>query len=154
MGQFIANANVDVLDNGDVDALVTKFTTALTSNLGLKTASKRDVGTGTNQIPDMASFTGSKSANGWQKLPGGLILQWGNAAPTSGSTNISFPIAFPQSPYYVSAGYRQANFPTAMQSIVVNDTTLSPTGCTVRNLQYDGTSMAASASAFFWFAIG
>lgn len=139
---------------GDIKLDGASAIAAALANLGLKTAAQRDVGTGTNQIPDMASFTGSKSANGWQKLPGGLILQWGNAAPTSGSTNINFPIAFPQNPYFVGVGYRQANFPTAMQSIIVNDTTLTTTGCTVRNLQYDGTSMIASASAFFWFAIG
>lgn len=33
IGQFIANANTDALDNGDVNALVTKFTNALTTNL-------------------------------------------------------------------------------------------------------------------------
>jgi len=141
------------LDKSKRNQLLTAIR-ALLTGLNLKSASQRDVGTGANQIPDMASFTGNKSANGWQKLPGGLILQWGNAAPTSGSTNIGFPIAFPQNPYFVGAGYRQANFPSAMQSIVVNDTTLTTTGCTVRNLQYDGSSMAASASAFFWFAIG
>lgn len=35
VGQFIANAGVDALDNGDVNGLVTKFTNALTKNLGL-----------------------------------------------------------------------------------------------------------------------
>ncbi|MEI8534550.1 hypothetical protein WCV22_06390, partial [Escherichia coli] len=43
-------------------------------NLGLGEAAKRDVGTGENQIPDMASFA---SGNGWMKLPNGKILQYG-----------------------------------------------------------------------------
>lgn len=38
VGQFIANSGVDALDNGDVAGLVTKFTNALTANLGLTTA--------------------------------------------------------------------------------------------------------------------
>ncbi|MEG1111334.1 MAG: phage tail protein, partial [Hafnia sp.] len=37
VGQFIANSGVDALDNGDVAGLVTKFTNALTANLGLGT---------------------------------------------------------------------------------------------------------------------
>lgn len=44
----------------------------------------------------LSAFTGSNqslSANGWQKLPGGLILQWGYLATTLGT--FSFPIAFP-----------------------------------------------------------
>lgn len=35
VGQFIANSGVDALDNADVNGLVTKFTNALTTNLGL-----------------------------------------------------------------------------------------------------------------------
>ena len=40
IGQFIAIANTDALDNGDVNALVTKFTNALTTNLSLGFQSK------------------------------------------------------------------------------------------------------------------
>ncbi len=46
--------------------------------LGLGEAAKRNVGTGTNQIPDMGSFTLSVSGTGYQKLPSGFILQWGS----------------------------------------------------------------------------
>ncbi|MCV5232565.1 phage tail protein, partial [Escherichia coli] len=35
VGQFIANSGVDALDNGDVSGLVTKFTSALKTNLTL-----------------------------------------------------------------------------------------------------------------------
>ncbi|MCO7966289.1 phage tail protein [Escherichia fergusonii] len=44
--------------------------------LGLGEAAKRGVGTGENQIPDMASFSGVRDYYGKQLLPGGLILQW------------------------------------------------------------------------------
>jgi hypothetical protein len=88
VGQFIANANIDALDNGDLDALVTKFTNALTSNLNLKTAAKRDVGTGANQIPDMSSFTSTTGDQGKFVLPGGLIIQYVKMAiPANVSTN-------------------------------------------------------------------
>ncbi|EOX3097047.1 phage tail protein [Escherichia coli] len=76
LGQFIANAELDALDDGDVDGLVAKLATAITTNLGLGEAAKRNVGTGENQIPDMASFSGVRDYYGKQLLPGGLILQW------------------------------------------------------------------------------
>ncbi|EFB9729888.1 phage tail protein [Escherichia coli] len=76
LGQFIANAELDALDDGDVDGLVAKLATAITTNLGLGEAAKRDVGTGENQIPDMVSFSGVRDFYGKQLLPGGLILQW------------------------------------------------------------------------------
>lgn len=47
-------------------------------NVGLGEAAKRNVGTGENQVPDMNSFGNSLTANGYQKLPGGMIIQWGS----------------------------------------------------------------------------
>lgn len=65
----------------------------LLTYLGLKTAAQRDVGTGANQIPDMASFA---SGPGYLKLPGGWIIQWGSSAASnsSGQAIATFPIAF------------------------------------------------------------
>ncbi|OJF50806.1 phage tail protein, partial [Escherichia coli] len=51
-----------------------KDVAGLLAYLGLGEAAKRDVGTGENQIPDMASFA---SGDGWMKLPNGKILQYG-----------------------------------------------------------------------------
>ena len=99
LGQFIANAELDALDDGDVDGLVAKLATAITTNLGLGEAAKRNVGTGENQIPDMSAYS---SGSGWQKLPDGSIEHWGrinfttNAAAVS--TNVTFTIPFTQEP--------------------------------------------------------
>ncbi|HHZ5729548.1 TPA: gp53-like domain-containing protein [Escherichia coli] len=97
LGQFIANTELDALDDGDVDGLVAKLATAITTNLGLGEAAKRNVGTGANQIPDMGSFTLSVSGTGYQKLPSGFILQWGSiGAPGIAQDVVThFPIAFP-----------------------------------------------------------
>ncbi len=66
-------------------------------NLGLGEAAKRNVGTGENQIPDMASFA---SGDGWMKLPNGKILQYGRgeAMPklSTQTMRITFPIPFPK----------------------------------------------------------
>ncbi|EOM7898411.1 gp53-like domain-containing protein [Escherichia albertii] len=66
-------------------------------NLGLGEAAKRDVGTGENQIPDMASFA---SGDGWMKLPNGKILQYGRGAVTptlsTKTMRITFSIPFPK----------------------------------------------------------
>ncbi len=91
LGQFIANAELDALDDGDVDGLVAKLATAITTNLGLGEAAKRDVGTGKNQIPDMASFA---SGDGWMKLPNGKILQYGRGAVTPTLSTQTMRITF------------------------------------------------------------
>ncbi|WP_246858290.1 gp53-like domain-containing protein [Enterobacter hormaechei] len=69
-------------------------------NLGLKEAAKRDVGTGANQVPDMNNFASSLGFNGYQKLPSGLLIQWGafsvnGTSGAVGSADVTFPIAFP-----------------------------------------------------------
>lgn len=67
------------------------------TNLGLGEAAKRNVGTGENQIPDMASFA---SGDGWMKLPNGKILQYGRGAVTptlsTQTMRITFSIPFPK----------------------------------------------------------
>jgi hypothetical protein len=43
-----------------------------------------------------AQFQSSKATNGYQKLPGGLIIQWGQAtSSSSGDVSVTLPIAFP-----------------------------------------------------------
>lgn len=43
-----------------------------------------------------AGFTELLSGNGWQKLPSGLIFQWGSASfSTTSFTSVTFPISFP-----------------------------------------------------------
>ncbi|EAB6439540.1 phage tail protein [Salmonella enterica subsp. enterica serovar Mbandaka] len=69
-------------------------------NVGLGEAAKRGVGTGENQIPDMASFT---SGPGWMKFPDGTIIQFG--------VNIAGPIGYPKTvnfPIPFTSGYRIA----------------------------------------------
>ncbi|EGK3602797.1 phage tail protein [Escherichia coli] len=74
-----------------------KDVAGLLAYLGLGEAAKRDVGTGENQIPDMASFA---SGDGWMKLPNGKILQYGRGrvSPTlaSQTLRVEFNIPFPK----------------------------------------------------------
>ena len=64
------------------------------TNLGLGEAAKRNVGNGQNQIPDMAAFASSLSSTGFQKLPSGLIIQWGIVSGASNYT-VTYPVTFP-----------------------------------------------------------
>lgn len=65
----------------------------------LLSAAFRSVGNGTNQIPDMSFFGSLSSPSGYQKLPGGIIFQWGvatgSAAGTSTVCTATLPTAFP-----------------------------------------------------------
>ena len=91
-----ALAGKQPLDN-TLTNLSGKDVTGLLTYLGLGEAAKRDVGTGENQIPDMASFA---SGDGWMKLPNGKILQYGRGAVTptlsTQTMRITFSIPFPK----------------------------------------------------------
>ncbi|GDE65233.1 phage tail fiber protein [Escherichia coli] len=134
LAQFVSDKTQrDVLDNGDlpgfVELLGSGFAveylrrknpfgdiksdgtvkTAL-ENLGLGEAAKRNVGTGSGQIPDMSSFSGSIASKGYQKLPGGLIIQWGAGDAGTGyvgstGNEMNFPIAFPSQCFQVVTSY-------------------------------------------------
>ncbi|EFT3161654.1 phage tail protein [Escherichia coli] len=91
-----ALAGKQPLDN-TLTNLSGKDVAGLLTYLGLGEAAKRNVGTGENQIPDMASFA---SGDGWMKLPNGKILQYGRgeAMPklSTQTMRITFPIPFPK----------------------------------------------------------
>lgn len=81
----------------------------------------------------------SKATNGYQKLPSGLIIQWGAANATSAGVALTFPIAFP----------------TACQSITL--TALSPTSITMTTATPSTTGAtiySSSNTTYYWIAIG
>ncbi|KIG86731.1 hypothetical protein PU30_14260, partial [Escherichia coli] len=105
-----------------------KDVAGLLAYLGLGTASKRNVGTGANQIPDMSAFA---SGSGYQKLPGGYILQWGSAsAGNSASTGISntFPIPFPSGIIIITTGQIDPSYTSAQQPAAVGISSPTLTG--------------------------
>ncbi|MEB7362218.1 phage tail protein [Escherichia coli] len=71
-----------------------KDVAGLLAYLQLGEAAKRNVGNGQNQIPDMAAFASSLSSTGFQKLPSGLIIQWGIVSGASNYT-VTYPVTFP-----------------------------------------------------------
>ncbi|HED1622232.1 TPA: hypothetical protein R4T04_003859 [Enterobacter asburiae] len=117
-------------------------------NVGLGTAATKNVGTGTGQIPDMSSFTNS---SGWQKLPGGKILQWGKAGFPVGQTQISvpFPINFPSVVSNIQLTFSDINFsggtPTPTLAVVNN---------TVNGAGFGAYMSGAGGFNAYFFAIG
>lgn len=125
-------------------------------NLGLGEAAKRDVGTGTGQIPDRSAWSESYATNGWRKSPDGYIEQWGLSTPTTTDATITFPIPFPNGVVFLSehdrAGGAQA--PKSIWQL----TGLTNTGFTALNLgtiYRDNPSIQPVLLAgCLWYAIG
>ncbi|MCL0592882.1 phage tail protein [Klebsiella pneumoniae] len=87
---LIANALKEMADAGLVDEVLKNL------HLGdLGTASRRNVGTGANQIPDMSSFASTLNMPGVARFPGGFKLMWvlGNTN-SGGAADVVFPTSF------------------------------------------------------------
>jgi phage-related tail fiber protein len=125
-----------------------KDVAGLLSYFGVKEAAKRDVGTGTNQIPDMSAFqSGANSSGGWVKFPNGFMIQRGGLANTNPTVGIdvTFPTPFINQPSIALAA-------TASVSINTNYTSVSTTKISaVRTFGADGTAQKNSVS---WIAVG
>ncbi|MCS5453385.1 phage tail protein [Enterobacter asburiae] len=117
-------------------------------NLGLGTAATKNVGTGSGQLPDMSSFT---NASGWQKLPGGKILQWGKAGFPVGQTQISvpFPINFPSVVSNIQLTFADINFSGGTPS-----PTLAVVNNTVNGAGFGAYMSGAGGFNAYFFAIG
>jgi hypothetical protein len=58
---------------------------------------------GSLQMGKAAAFGNFMNVNGYQKLPSGLIIQWGQAQITETGTQVIFPIAFPNAAFALAA---------------------------------------------------
>jgi hypothetical protein len=121
----------DASGNFSANTITANLTGTVTGSASLNVLSSAF--TSTNQ---------SLTANGYQKFPGGLIIQWGYEPDTGGTMNVSFPIAFPSACVCVNAQIR--NTTQNYQSIAINAPTT--TGFT---LYWDSAPVG-----FYWFAIG
>lgn len=100
----------------------------------------------------LAAFVGtnqSLAANGYQKLPGGLIIQWGTTTTiiTNGTLAVTFPTAFATACY--AAMVTQKDALGANEAMGWSASGLSTTGMTIGHYSSSSTSRIAT-----WIAIG
>lgn len=113
----------------------------------------------------LSAFVGANqnlSSNGYQKLPGGLILQWGTSQLPNRTTYqsgnfINFPIAFPNQVFSITANLMASSTSNSMLSLGVlipwNSVTQSSFEALIDNGgDLNGGSMGATS--INWFAIG
>jgi len=152
LGQFIAQAGLDALDNGNIASLLNNLINALTTNLSLGNASKRTVGAGTNQIPDMSFFPLSTGEIGYTKFPNGLILQWGylSGSPSSGSQATltgTYPIAFPTALMQLTASLRDLTGGTTAGISVFTNYQTGSVSLTTPKIGLSGSNLGTAISA-------
>lgn len=90
----IGTSPISVSNNNTIS-----ISNATTNSAGAMSAADKAKLDGLSQGIPLADFTGTNqllATNGYQKLPGGLIMQWGKVTTTSGGRQtITFSIPFP-----------------------------------------------------------
>ncbi|GLS03778.1 tail fiber protein [Chitiniphilus shinanonensis] len=100
---------------------------------------------GTAQLAYSASFSASIAPIGWQKLPGGFLIQWGSQTLPAASTPITFPLAFQSNPTALTVQPAGINQTTTYLSV-------TPTGFNA--VAYTATNGAPVSTTINWIAIG
>lgn len=156
-GGIILSGDGDIVDLNDGFA-AHRFTNGLQVYSGNKTGTPaitlgsngtinaKEILIPTTSYVKLSDFTENKSANGWTKLPNGVIIQWGSftAATTGGS--VSFPISF-NTLGSVTLGPGGPNTSTNVQNNFAAIISASITGFSYEN--YDGTAYTT-----YYIAIG
>lgn len=95
----------------------------------------------------LTAFAKSLTTSGYQKLPSGLIIQWGiSTTAASGAVAVTFPITFPTACYIVTTGLNNpSNNTTGATSNTVSGFTA--------NAAIAATGAGVSAN-IMWIAIG
>jgi len=84
-------------------------------------------------------FGAGLTANGYQKLPSGLIIQWGAASATVAGTPVTFPIAFPNAFLGCGIGIASVSSYPAFQNPTLSGFTMY---------------CSTGTSSHYWIAIG
>lgn len=109
---------------------------------------------GTNWIVLSGAGAAQLAANGYQKLPSGLLLQWGSGATVSGTVGVVFPVAFTTTVYSITQNVTNASSTGGWA--VMESTSPSLTGYTAYTQAFGASfnTPAAGNVAFNWIAIG
>lgn len=84
--------------------------------------------------------------DGYQKLPSGLITQWGKASGVHDDV-INFPIPFPNAAFSITCTENESDK-------IIGASNLSSAGFTLALGKLDGTTQDATSSVFYWMATG
>lgn len=95
-----------------------------------------------NMVTSFNQFGSSLSANGYQKLPSGLIIQWG----TTTAASVTFPLVFPNECLRVIPQVTGLNSSSAFAGQYVHVASRSATGFTL--------GVASAPWTLEWVAIG
>lgn len=134
---------------------------AFLSNLGLGTSAKKDIGTGSDQVPDMSSFTVTGNVNAFvMQLPGGVVIQGGKVSTDANgfaTVNLGLAMSFYSVLTGESAVSNWASSGNVYSGLVIYGAqSLGATSFGFRSVWWQGAdkTFRGSAATAHWIAVG
>lgn len=157
----ISSGYLQTLNNlSEIQAAGTAAQASARTNLGLGSTAVTNIGTGSGMVPDMSSFTsGATSASFWQKLPSGMLMQYGYVFDmSSGAITINYPVPFTSQLRSLivtpTGNVNASSINSAVPSLnPASGTSLTAFSVTGYNAPVGGTAQVANV-LFYWEAIG
>lgn len=107
--QTLTGSGSDLIGSGQINVTNTYVIPPGCSATLTKNTGGWIVSAGTSSLDKAAIFASSLSANGYQNLPSGLIIQWGkNTVSADSSLNVTLPVAFSVSGFSATTAFAQA----------------------------------------------
>lgn len=106
-------------------------------------------GTSSSEYVNVSQFDFYASGNGYQKLPSGMIIQWGNGSyPTQDISTSNFPVAFPNGVFGVVASIGTSINLTGSAAVV------GAQAISNSQLQIAVSASGAGGDGVWWIAVG
>lgn len=98
-------------------------------------------------------YTQSLGTSGYQKLPSGFTIQWGQVTPAaSGTATVTFPVAFATACVLAIGTAYQTQI--SGQLATVSTQSMSTTGCSLAARTQAGLTGGNGTFPVLWFALG
>jgi hypothetical protein len=109
-----------------------------------------DGSTGAVTLSALSAFSKSLGSSGYQKLPGGLIIQWGKTSALSGWTSVSFPTSFSSDVYCINATMALNSQTSTLGAAAINTSSVTTSGFSVALVN----NTTTVNQPIYWIAIG
>ncbi|EPT4022324.1 hypothetical protein ACVQMG_000483 [Enterobacter roggenkampii] len=135
--------------------------TCIFLKVGLGTSAKKDIGTGSDQVPDMSSFTVTGNVNAFvMQLPGGVVIQGGKVSTDANgfaTVNLGLAMSFYSVLTGESAVSNWASSGNVYSGLVIYGAqSLGATSFGFRSVWWQGAdkTFRGSAATAHWIAVG